>query len=77
MAIVVRRLDHAQIIHVAIAIEVEVGESRIGVIEHLLKLLKVLGLTEKRGNRLEVEVLRNVGRSSGHGDRLIRPGGRW
>ena len=57
MAIVVRRLDHAQIIHVAIAIEVEVRESRIGVIEHLLKLLEVLGLTEKRSNRLEVEVL--------------------
>lgn len=77
MAIVVRRLDYTQIIHVAIAIEVKVGESRIGVIEHLLKLLEVLGLAEKRGNSLEVEVLRNVGRSSGHGDRLIRPGGRW
>lgn len=57
MAIVVRRLDYTQIIHVAIAIEVEVGESRIGVIEHLLKLLEVLGLAEKRGNSLEVEIL--------------------
>ena len=39
MAIVISSLDHAQIIHLAITVEIQVRECRIWVIEHLLKLL--------------------------------------
>ena len=38
VAVLVRSLNHAQIIHITITIQIQVGECRIWVVEHLLKL---------------------------------------
>jgi hypothetical protein len=71
VTIAVSGFYHAQVIHFAIAIEVEVRECRIGVIEHLLELLQVFSLSEQGSHSLEVEVLRDVGGSCGNGHGLV------
>ena len=71
VAVVIGSLDDAQIVHFSIAIEVEVGECRIRIIEQLLKLLQVFGLSKEGCNRLEVEVFGIVGRSGSDCHRLI------
>jgi len=71
VTIAVGGLYHAQVIHFAIAIEVEVRECRIRVIEQLLELLQVFGLSEQGSHSLEVEVLRDVGGSCGNGHGLV------
>jgi hypothetical protein len=77
VTIAVGGLYHAQVIHFAIAVEVEVRECRIGVIEHLLELLQVFGLSEQGSHSLEVEVLRDVGGSCGNGHGLVGHDGMW
>ena len=64
MAVLVCGLYHAQVVHIAIAIQVEVRECRVWVIEHLLKLLKIFGLSEEGCYGLEVKVFRNIRISS-------------
>ena len=71
VTIAVCRLYHTQVIHFAIAVQVKVRECGIGVIQQLLKLLQVFGLSEKGGYSLEVEILRDVGGSSGDGHGLV------
>jgi hypothetical protein len=60
MAVLVSGLYHAQVVHVAIAIQVEVRECRVRVVNHLLKLLQVLGLSKEGSHGLEVKIFRNI-----------------
>ena len=71
VAVVIGSLDDAQIVHFSIAIEVEVGECRIRIIEQLLKLLQVFGLSKEGCNRLKIEVFGYVGRSGSDCHRLV------
>ena len=57
VAAAVGGLDDAEVVHLPVAVEVEVGERRVGVVEHLLKLFEVLCLPEQRCHSLQVEVL--------------------
>jgi hypothetical protein len=68
---------HAQVIHFAIAIEVEVRECRIGVIEHLLELLQVFGLTKQGSYSLQIQVLGNIGSGGGDSHGLVCHGYVW
>ncbi len=54
------RLYNSQIINVSIAIEVEVGDVRLLVVEFLLEFFKISTLTEESSNGLEIEFLRDV-----------------
>lgn len=56
VAAAVGGLDDTQVVHLPVAVEVKVGERRVGVVEHLLKLFEVFGLPEQRSHRLQVEV---------------------
>lgn len=57
VSVVVGSLYDAQVIDISIAIEVEVGESRIGIIEHLLEFLKIFRLTKKRCYCFQIKIL--------------------
>jgi hypothetical protein len=57
MTIVVSGFNHTQIIYFSIAIKIQIGECRIWVIEHLLKLLKILCLSKESSHSLEVKIL--------------------
>jgi hypothetical protein len=46
VTIAVGGLYHAQIIYFAVTIQIQVREGRVGVVDHLLKLLQVIGLTK-------------------------------
>lgn len=72
VAITVRRLDDTQIIHLPVAVEVEIGESRVRIVEHILKLLQVFGLPEEGRHSLQIKVLGYISRGGGNGNRLIR-----
>lgn len=61
MVVTIRHFDDTQIIHLSIAIQVKIGEGRIRIIEHLLEVLQVLGLSEERSHRLEIKVLGDIG----------------
>ena len=56
MACVVGSLDDTEVVHLSVAVEVEVGEGRVRVVEHLFELFEVFGLPEQRSHRLQVEV---------------------
>ena len=71
VAVIIGSLNDAQIVHFSIAIEVEVGECRIRIIELLLKLLQVFGLSKEGCNRLKIEVFGYVGRSGSDWHRLV------
>ena len=71
VAVVIGSLNDAQIVNFSIAIEVEVGECRIRIIEQLLKLLQVFGLSKEGCNRLKIEVFGYVGRSGSDCHRLV------
>lgn len=60
VAVLVCGFNHTQVVHIAIAIQVEVRERRIRVIEHLLELLQVFGLSEQCGYGLQIQVLRYI-----------------
>ena len=53
--------DHAQIVHHAVAVEVEVVEMALLGIEFFFKLLKIVHFAEQRSHSLEVEVFGYVG----------------
>lgn len=57
VAAAVGSLDDTEVVHLSVAVEVEVGEGRVGVVEHLFELFEVFGLPEQRSHRLQVEVL--------------------
>ena len=57
VSILLGSFDHAQIVHFSISVEVEVGERRVWVVEHLFELLQVFSLSEQGSHSLEVEVL--------------------
>lgn len=56
VAAAVGGLDDTEVVHLPVAVEVEVGEGRVGVVEHLFELFEVFGLPEQRCHRLQVEV---------------------
>lgn len=56
VAAAVSGLDDTQVVHLPVSVEVEVGEGRVGVVEHLFELFEVFGLPEQRCHRLQVEV---------------------
>jgi hypothetical protein len=66
-------LDYAQVIHLTIAIEVEITERAIRVVEHRLELLQVLSLCEQFSYNLQIESLGDVRTLSGDSNRLVRP----
>lgn len=70
--ITVSRLDDTQIIHLTVAVEVEIGESRVGVVEHIFKLLQVFGLPEEGCHGLQIKVFGYISRSRGNGYSLVR-----
>ena len=77
VAVVIGSLDDAQIVHFSIAIEVEVGECRVWIIEQLLKLLQVFGLSKEGCYGLEIEVFRYIGRSGSDSHRLVCQSSIW
>jgi len=48
-------LYHAQVIHLAVTVEVEVAERAVGVVEHVLKFLQVLRLCEQFCYHLQIQ----------------------
>lgn len=71
VACVVGSLDDTEVVHLSVAVEVEVGEGRVGVVEHLFELFEVFGLPEQRSHRLQVEVLRYIRGSGSDRDGLV------
>jgi hypothetical protein len=65
-------LNDAQVIYLSISVKVKVGVSRIWVIEHGLKFLKIFRFAEKHSYGFEIKVLRDVCRSSSNSDRFVR-----
>ena len=53
-------LHHADVVNLAVAVEVEVAESGVGVVEQLLKILQVLRLCEEFRHHFEVQSLGDV-----------------
>ena len=54
------RFHYSQIINFTVAVQVEVGDMEVFVVEFLLKFFQISTLTEECSNGLEVEVLRDV-----------------
>ncbi len=71
MRVVFGCLYHTQIIHLTIAIEVEVRDTVVRVVQFLLKLLEVLCLTKERCNGFQIEVRRDIAIRGGHRNRLV------
>lgn len=57
MTVGISRLDDTQIVHLPIAIQIEVGECGVRIVEHRLKLLQIFSLPKQRGHRLQVKIL--------------------
>ena len=53
-------LDNAQIVHLPVAVEVEVAECAVRVVEHRLELFQVLSLRKKLSYNLQIESFRDV-----------------
>lgn len=64
-------LDHTKVIDLTIAVEIEVGECTIRVVQTKFKFLEVLGTSEEVSNRAQVELLRDVGRLCLNGDLFV------
>ncbi len=52
----VQGLEHAQIIHISVVVEVQVGEHVLGIVQQVLEFLHRLGLGECSADSLEVEI---------------------
>ena len=60
MFLAVGRFYDAKVVHFSVAVEVEVGDVVVFLVELLLKFFQVSTLTEERCNGLEIEVLRDI-----------------
>lgn len=63
--------DDAYVVNVAIAVEIEVGDTVVRVVEFLFKLLEVLSLGKNSSHCLEVKVLRYVTVGCGNSYRFV------
>ena len=61
----------------AIRIASKVGECRVWIIEHLLELLQVFGLTKQGSYSLQIQVLGNIGSGGGDSHGLVCHGYVW
>lgn len=52
----VQGLEHAKIIHISVAVEVQVGEHVLGIVQQVLELLYRPGLGECGADGLKVEI---------------------
>jgi len=66
-------LHYAQVIHLSVAVEVEVAEHAVRIVEHRLELLQVLSLCEQFGYHLQIESFRNVRTVGRNRYRLVCP----
>lgn len=52
----VQGLEHAQIIHISVVVEVQVGEHVLGIVQQVLELLHCLGLGECGADSLKIKI---------------------
>ena len=67
-------LHDTQVVHDAVAVEVEIGDMTLLGVELLLKLLQITYFAKEGGDSTQVEVLANVGTCGRHCDCLVRTG---
>jgi hypothetical protein len=67
------RLNYAQVIHLAVSVEIEVTERTVGIVEHRLELLQVLSLCEQFSYNLQIESFRDVRTVGRHRHCFVRP----
>ena len=66
-------LYDTKIIHLPVAVQIQVTERAVWVVEHRLELLQVLSLCEQFSYNLQIESFRDVGTLSGNSNCLFRP----
>ena len=66
-------LYDTKIIHLPVAVQIQVTERAVWVVEHRLELLQVLSLCEQFSYNLQIESFRDVGTLSGDSYCLFRP----
>jgi len=64
---------YAQVIHLAVPIEVQITERAVGVVEHRLELLQVLSLCKQLSYDLQIESFRDVRTVGGYRNGFFRP----
>ena len=68
-------LHHADVVYLAVAVEVKIAESGVGVVEHILKLLQVLRLCEEFRHHFEVQSFGDVSTVGRNCNRFVCPRG--
>jgi hypothetical protein len=58
--VVVGRLHYAKVIHYSVTVQIQIGESGVGVVEECLELLHVLNCSEQCSHRFQIERLAYV-----------------
>jgi hypothetical protein len=53
-------LDHSEIVHLAISIQIQIGNLPFRLIELLLKVLQVFGLSEESHDDLQIQVVAEI-----------------
>lgn len=66
-------LYDTKIIHLPVAVQIQVTERAVRVVEHRLELFQVLSLCEQFSYNLQIESFRDVGTLSGNSYCLFRP----
>ena len=66
-------LYHAQVIHLTVAVQIEITERAVRVVEHRLELFQVLSLRKQLSYDLQIESFRDVRTVGGNGYRFVRP----
>ena len=66
-------LYYAQIVHLSVAVQVQITERAVWVVEHRLELFQVLSLRKQLSYNLQIESFRDVRTVGGNCDCLVRP----